>query len=245
MASIVRPLFRRRLVGTLPSCLWLAVFLSGPVHPAWADQVDLALVLAVDVSSSIDSDRFELQRRGYAEAFRNPEVIAAIRNGAKGAIAVTLMEWSGPGDQHQVIDWRLIRDDEDARAFGSALLEAPRVAAGTTAIGDAIAAATALFNAGAHEADRRVIDVSGDGASNAGRRTDAARDATVATGITINGLPILANEPGVDDFYRQNVIGGASAFLIIARSFDSFAGAILDKLIREIAAATGDGWDGL
>jgi uncharacterized protein DUF1194 len=246
MTPLFRPLPGRRLPTALWWCLWFAAASIAAPGPARADDFDLALVLAVDVSSSIDSERYELQRRGYAEAFRSPEIIAAIRNGTRGAIAVTLMEWAGPGEQRSVIDWTVLHDEASARRFGSALAEAPRVTSGLTAIGDALAAATARLDACEHRADRRVIDVSGDGASNAGRRTDAARDGAIAAGITINGLPIQSNEPDVEDFYRQNVIGGQGAFLIAAQGFDSFAGAILDKLLREIAAAPPSGrWSGL
>jgi hypothetical protein len=236
---------RFRVPAVLRSCLWIAAAIAATVGPARADDVDLALVLAVDVSSSVDGDRYELQRRGYAEAFRDPAVISAVRNGAHGAIAVTLIEWAGPGDQRSVIDWTVVRDEVSARRFGSALAEAPRVLTGTTAVGEAINAAVAALAACGCRADRRVVDVSGDGANNSGRRAEIARDAAVAAGITINGLPILGNEPGVDDYYRANVVGGAGSFLIVANGFESFAGAILDKLLREIAALEPGHWDGL
>jgi hypothetical protein len=242
---VSRLLGRLGVSAGLWPCLWLVAALCGMAGPARADDVDLALVLAVDVSSSVDGDRYELQRRGYAEAFRDPAVISAIRHGAHGAIAVTLIEWAGPGDQRPVIDWTLVHDEVSARRFGSALAEAPRVLTGTTAIGEAINAAAAAFAACGCRADRRVIDVSGDGATNAGRRADIARDAAIAAGITINGLPILGNEPGVDDYYHDNVIGGTGSFLVVANGFESFAGAILDKLLREIAAVQPGQWDGL
>jgi len=209
------------------------------------DDVDLALVLAVDVSSSVDADRYELQRRGYAEAFRDPAVIAAIRDGQHGAIAVTLIEWAGPADQRTAVDWTVVRDEASARRFGSALAEAPRLFAGTTAVGNAISAAVVTLATCGCRADRRVIDVSGDGSSNTGLPADIARDAAVAAGVTVNGLPILANEPGVDDYYSRNVVGGKGSFLLVAKDFESFASAIRDKLLREIAALQVGGWDGL
>lgn len=201
--------------------------------------VDVALVLEVDVSGSVNEQRFELQRRGYATALASPQVAEAILAGPNGAIAVTLVEWSGAGQQRQMISWSVIDGPAAAARFGSAVAETPRAFAEMTALGDAIDYGAALLRNGGFGAARLVIDVSGDGRANAGRRAHAARDDAVAAGITINGLPILGEEPGLDRYYRESVIGGTNAFVIVARDFEAFAEAIREKLVREIAG-TGD-----
>ena len=218
----------------------LVVLAPASARPA---EVDLLLVLAVDVSASISQERWDLQRRGYAQAFRNADVIGAIRNGRRGAIAVTLVEWAGADQQKQVIDWTVIGNADEADSFAATLAEVPRFFSGSTSISGGIDYGVRLLEASEHDADRRVIDVSGDGSNNAGRPVAVARDRAVARGITINGLPILADEPYVDQHYREHVIGGPGAFLIVAKDFASFAGAILDKLVREIARAALTGED--
>ncbi|HLJ63053.1 MAG TPA: DUF1194 domain-containing protein [Stellaceae bacterium] len=213
-----------------------AGLLPGPRAKAEGERgVDLALVLSVDVSGSVNEQRFSLQRNGYALAFESPEVAQAITAGPHRAIAVTLAEWSGVGQQRQLIEWTILDNADSAASFGSALAEVPRAYAEMTALGDAIDFSAGLFRARDFGETRRVIDVSGDGRTNAGMRAEAARDRAVARGITINGLPILAEEPDLDRYYRNNVIGGEGAFLVIARDFKSFAEAIRTKLVREIA----------
>jgi hypothetical protein len=224
----------------LPLVLCIAFGLGG-VQPSAASSsrpVDIALVLAVDVSGSINEERFEMQRRGYAAAFVNPEVVEAIAAGPNKAVAVTLVEWSGIGQQRQMIDWTVIDGPAAAEGFGSALNETPRVFSEMTALGDAVDFAAVLLRRSGFEATRMVIDVSGDGRANAGRRAYEARDDAVAAGITINGLPILAEEPGLDVYYRESVIGGIDAFIVVAKDFSSFGEAIRNKLIREIAVTT-------
>lgn len=204
---------------------------------AFAQAVDLALVLAVDASGSVDTTRFELQKRGYVAAFRHAQVLRAIRSGPAQAIAVTMVQWTGPALQVQVVGWTRIADLGDAEDFAAAIENAPRqLFAGGTSISGVIDYAMSLFPANPYRGGRRVIDISGDGGNNRGRPAAAARDDAVAAGIGINGLPILALEPDLDRYYQQNVIGGPGAFVVAAQSYDTFAEAILKKLIIEIAA---------
>ena len=211
----------------------------GAAGPAEARPVDLALVLAVDVSGSVNNERFELQRRGYAEAFASREVMDAIAAGEKHAIAVTLVEWSGAGHQRQMIGWTLVEDATSAESFGSAVAEASRAFSDWTSISGAIDYSVALFAEAHADSTRRVIDISGDGINNNGRSVTEARDAAVDAGITLNGLPILTEYPNLDAYYRDNVIGGPGAFELAASDFNTFGAAILGKLVREIAGTTG------
>jgi hypothetical protein len=199
-------------------------------------KVDLALVLAVDVSASIDASRYDLQRDGFARAFASDSVINAVASGEYQAIAVTLVEWSGPSNQKQVVPWTIINDGSSARAFGSAVAESPRAFADFTSISGAIDFSVALLHESGIDATRRVIDISGDGSNNSGRPVTEARAAALAAGITINGLAILASEPQLERYYQENVMGGDGAFVIAAVDFEAFSSAILQKLVREIAA---------
>jgi hypothetical protein len=203
---------------------------------AAAQKVDLALVLAVDVSASIDAKRYDLQRQGLANAFANDAVIGAIASGEHQRIAVTVVEWSGPTNQKQVIPWTLVGDASSAHAFGSAIAESPRAFADFTSISGAIDYSVGLFAKSGVEPTRKVIDVSGDGSNNSGAPAAAAREAAVANGVTINGLAILASEPKLESYYEENVMGGDGAFVIVAQDFEAFSHAMLSKLIREIAA---------
>jgi hypothetical protein len=218
---------------------WLLAVLLGSAlaaaQPAAAKSVDLALVLAVDVSGSVNNERFELQRRGYAEAFASREVMDAIAAGENHAIIVTLVEWSGAGHQRQVIGWTLVEDAASAESFGSAIAEASRAFADWTSISGAIDYSVALFANAPVDAVRRVIDVSGDGINNNGRSVIEARDAAVNAGVTLNGLPILTEYPDLDAYYHDNVIGGPGAFSLAVSDFNGFGAAILGKLVREIA----------
>jgi len=200
------------------------------------ERVDLALVIAVDVSRSIDDEEFELQRTGYAAAFRHPRVVEAIGAGAVGAIAVTYVQWSGAKSQEQMIGWTVLRDAASAGGFADRLARLERrVPGGSTSISGAIDFSMHLLAAAGFETRRRIVDLSGDGSNNSGRLAAYARDEAVAAGIVINGLVILNEEPLLDLYYRENVIGGPGAFLMAAAEFDDFAAAILGKLIREIA----------
>jgi hypothetical protein len=196
----------------------------------------IALVLAVDASGSVDNRRFELQKRGYAAAFRNPQVLSSIRSLMTQSIAVTMMQWTGPRLHVQVVDWMLVKDEASADAFATAVEAAPRqLFGGGTSISGAIDYSRLLLVQCPFDAARRVIDVSGDGSNNSGRPVRLARDEAVQDGIGINGLPIVAIEPDLDRYYFDNVIGGPGAFMIAADSYDTFADAILKKLISEIA----------
>jgi hypothetical protein len=228
----------------------LALMLLAAGHapaPAVAEEVDLKLVLASDVSRSVDDREFELQRKGYAAAFRDPRVMRAIRSGPIGRIAVCFFEWSGTESHRLVIDWTVIGDDEQAGYFADKLLSEPRSAANRTAIGAAIDASVRLFDATRIESERRTIDVSGDGTNTNGRPPVLARDDAVAAGITINALVILSPEPmpwnpehthppgGLENYFKINVIGGPGAFTLVVDGFETFAEAITSKLVKEIA----------
>jgi hypothetical protein len=231
-----------------PLVLALAALL---LRPAWAQQqspppagspgqtnVSVALVLAVDCSFSVSMGRFELQKQGYAAAFRNPRVLNAIRSLGTQSIAVTMFQWTGPLLHVVVADWTLIKDAASANAFADTLAGAPRqLFRGGTSISGAIDYSRTLLAASPFTAARRTIDVSGDGSNNSGRPAAAARDDAVAAGIGINGLPILTVEPDLDQYYRDNVIGGPGAFMIPVANYDNFADAVLRKLINEIAGA--------
>ncbi len=229
-----------RVVRTLP------LLLAGLISQAEAadERVDLELVLAVDVSRSVDAGEAQLQREGYIEAFRNPNVMRAVRSGFIGKIAVAYVEWAGTGHVEMVVDWTPIDDDESARKFAAALGRAPSRSALYTSISGAIDFALPMFKHNGFEGTRQVIDVSGDGPNNAGSLVTTARDKAVARDITINGLPILDNGGGpfsryniadLDLYYRDCVIGGPGAFLVVAADFKDFARAVRRKLIFEIA----------
>jgi hypothetical protein len=214
----------------------LATLLTGARAAHAAEEVDVQLVLAVDASGSVDMYRFDLQKRGYAAAFRHPKVLAAIRSGISQAIAVTMHQWTGPRLQVHVVPWMVIKDAESAGALAAAIEKAPRrLFSGGTSISGAIDYSRLLLAQSPYTATRRIIDVSGDGANNIGRPARIARDEAVKDGITVNGLPILSVEPDLDTFYFDNVIGGPGAVMVPAENYESFAEAILKKLIMEIA----------
>jgi hypothetical protein len=236
MATLGAPLFapRRRLLRGAAAALICAVM---PMAARAAPPVDLVLVLAVDASGSVSQQRFELQKQGYAAAFRDPRVLNAIRSGATQSIAVTVFQWTGPRLHIQVVPWMLIRDEASSNAVAAAIEAAPRqLFGGGTSISGAIDYARLLLAQAPYEPARRVIDVSGDGSNNSGRPVTLARDEAVRAGIGINGLPILTVEPDLDRYYRDFVIGGPGAFMVPATSYETFAEAIIKKLINEIAA---------
>ena len=232
--------------SALAAALVLALVTSG--GGVRAQNTDLLLVLAADVSRSVDEAEFDLQRKGYTAALTDPRVLAAIRGGATGTIAVCFVEWSGAGEQMVVADWAVIHDDEDAGALAAAILAAPRSFAGRTSISGAIDFAMQRFAAAQPHSNRRIIDISGDGTNNSGRPVTEARDEAVLQGVTINGLAIINDKPnpgyafhtqppgGLPEWYRQNVIGGAGAFLRVVENFQSFADAMTNKLVSEIAS---------
>jgi hypothetical protein len=218
-----------------------ARFLHRPVAAGAGDNstfVDLALVLAADCSYSVTAEGYRLQQKGYADAFRDPRIAAALGSGPAGAVAVTYFQWSGASIRNQVTGWTILRSRADTERLADALETAPRtVFRGGTSISGAIDFGRHLLADAGITAGRRIIDISGDGRNNNGRPAPQARDEAVADGITINGLPILHEEPDIDQFYAANVIGGPGAFLIPAQDFSAFADAIRQKLILEIAAS--------
>jgi hypothetical protein len=217
----------------------VALLLAGSVcTPAFAQTaVDLQLVLAVDASGSVDQRRFELQQQGYVAAFRDPRVLQAIQSGATQAVAVTMVQWTGPALQIQVLPWTLIKDATTAHAFAAAIAATPRrLFSGGTSISGVIDYAVPLMRESPFQGTRRVIDISGDGSNNRGRPAASARNDAMRADIIINGLPILALEPGLDRYFFDHVIGGPGAFVIAAESYETFADAILKKLIREMAS---------
>jgi len=235
----------RMVKVVLALLLALGAFAAVPARAA--DDVDLLLVLAADVSRSIDATKFQLQRDGYAAAISDPRVIDTIKSGRLGRIGLTFVEWSGIGAQHIVIDWTTIGDGASAKDFGDRLLEAPRSFADRTSISGAIEFSMDQFSHAPLKAARRVIDISGDGTNNAGRDVALARDDAVAQGVTINGLVILSENPmswnpdhtnppgGLDNYYKNNVIGGPGGFVMVAKDFNSFGQAMIGKLIAEVA----------
>ena len=229
------------------SLLVLLAICSVPSVARAAEPVDLLLVFAADVSRSVDQPKFQLQREGYAAAISDKRVLEAITAGRNRRIAVAFVEWSGVSSQKVLIDWTMIDGPDAAKKFGDQLVELPRSFAERTSIAGGIDFSLGLLKRAPYEAPRRTIDVSGDGTNNSGRDVTLARDEAVAQGVTINGLVILSERPmawnpehtnppgGLANYYRNNVIGGPGAFVIVAEDFNSFGQAIVKKLIAEIA----------
>lgn len=213
-----------------------------------ANSVDLSLVLLTDVSRSIDDAEFDLEKQGYATAFTDQRVIAAIRGGALGSISVAYVEFAGASEVRTVLDWTPIHDAASAAAFAEKLKAAPRSFRGRTSISAGIDRALELFGESGAEATRRAIDVCGDGTNNMGRDVTEARDAALAAGVTVNGLAIINDHPvswtyahvqppgGLAKYYRDNVTGGPGSFVLEVHDFHSFAEAMTHKLVNEIAA---------
>lgn len=232
----MRPIVRGLLGVLLPAVMLAFAFACPGAGPAKAEDADLCLVLAVDASGSVNEVRFELQKQGYVEAFRNARVLKAIRAGAQGRIAVTMTQWTGPALQVQVVPWAVIADQASMEAFAAQLERIPRrLFGGGTSISGAIDHGVRLLGDCPAAAIRKVIDVSGDGRNNRGRPAQDARDDALAAGIVINGLPILELDPGLAEHYLQHVVGGPNSFMVPAQSFEEFGEAILKKLITEIA----------
>jgi len=228
----------------LAAVLWAAALPFGLLQLAWAADtpVDLELILAVDVSRSMDTDEQQLQRDGYVAALTHPDVVAAITQGRHGKIALSYVEWAGPDIQYKVMDWRVIDGPASARAFAAELAQAPIQRFRGTSISNSLAFVAPQFDNNGYAATRRVIDVSGDGPNNMGIPIEMAREPVVRAGITINGLPIMIKRTGgfssisdLDLYYEDCVIGGFGAFLVVVRSADQFAEAIRRKLVLEIA----------
>jgi len=212
------------------------------------EPVDLLLVLAADVSRSVDADKFQLQRNGYAAAITNPRVLEAIKSGPHGRIGISFVEWSGVGNQKVIVDWTAIGDIASAQDFSAHIVESQRPFADRTSISSGIDFAMAQLEHAPFSATRRTIDVSGDGTNNSGREVTSARDDAVRKGVIINGLVILSETPlswnadhthppgGLANYYRNNVAGGPGSFVMVAENFESFGQALINKLVAEIAA---------
>lgn len=216
--------------------LALAAFLFAIAGMPPAQAAAVALVMAVDVSESVSQERYLLQHEGIARAFETPRLIDAIA-AAPGGIEALVLEWSDPDKIAITVGWTHIANHDAAAAFAASLRATTRTSHGLTAIGSAMRAAAAAFEHMPEPASHRVIDVSGDGMANFGDPPAGVRDRLVKQGITINGLAILTEEPWLDDYYRKNVIGGPSSFVVVAKDFDSFADAMLSKLVQEVAGA--------
>jgi uncharacterized protein DUF1194 len=241
---MVRPLER----SAMRLILWLFVASLALAPPARAaDTVDLTLVLVTDVSRSIDDSEFRLEKDGYAAAFTSREVIDAIHGGNAGAIAVAYVEFASSFEVRTVLDWSVIRDQASAQDFVDRLVAAPRSFWGRTAISAGVDRAVQLLAESGFETQRRVIDVCGDGTNNAGRDVTEARDDALKAGITINGLAIINDHPvswtyahvqppgGLPNYYRENVTGGPSSFVLEVHDFHTFGEAMTRKLVTEIA----------
>lgn len=210
-----------------------------------AGPVDVQLVMAVDVSRSVDEEEARLQREGYRAAMIDSRVQAAALGGMLGAIAVAYVEWAGYSYQQLVVPWTRISSAADASAWSARLAASPRQSLSWTSISGALAYSRLVLADCPFEATRRVVDVSGDGVNNQGPPVEDERDRLVAEGVTINGLPIVNDRPNfgvtpgrdLESHYREAVIGGSGAFLIVAETFEAFGDAIRRKLIQEIAMA--------
>ena len=225
--------------------LLVALLLPGVARAL--EPVDLALILLSDVSRSVDEAEFRMQKQGYAAALTDPRVVAAIRGGALGAVAVAYVEFAGAGEVRTVLDWRVVRDSGSARTLADEVEAAPRAFWGRTSISAGIDHAVQMLAELPFEAQRRVIDVAGDGTNNSGRDASTARDDAVAAGITVNGLAIMSEgapgwamshvQPpgGLTEWYRQNVTGGPGSFVVEVSAFEHFGEAMTRKLINEIA----------
>ncbi len=225
-------------------CTIVAITLAlGAGHALGQEPVDLELVFAADGSGSIDDEELALQRAGYAAALAHPDVLAAIRGGYLQKIAVAYIEWAAPESQHTVVDWTVIDGAESARDFGKRLMVAPRSVWGANSISNAIHYAANLIETNGFEGTRKVIDVSGDGPQRNGRPLELVRQTTLLKGIIINALVVISEGGGypgpsgepLTEHYANDVIGGAGAFMMTARSREEFAEAILKKLILEVA----------
>ena len=229
--------------------LALTLFLCLSVASRAAEPVDVALVLVSDVSRSVDDSEFTMEKAGYGTALLDPKVLAAIKGGPIGAIAIAYVEFAGAYEVRTVIDWEVIRDEASARRFVASLEEAQRSFWGRTSISAGIDRAMQMLASSGFEAQRRVIDVAGDGTNNSGREVTDARDDAVAAGVVINGLAIINEHPvsytfahvqppgGLTNWYSENVTGGPGSFVIEVRSFQTFGEAMTRKLLNEIAAA--------
>ena len=204
--------------------------------------VDVELILAVDVSHSMDLDELAIQREGYAQAFVSADFLRAVKSGPNGKVSVAYFEWADTRDQTIVIPWRVIDGRDAANAVAAAVMNAPIRRASRTSISGAIDFAMSLFNESTYRGTRRVIDISGDGPNNSGLPVKVARDAALEKGVVINGLPVMTKPNkeflDLDKYYEACVIGGNSAFVVTINEQDNFKDAILTKLLLEVAGTT-------
>lgn len=222
-------------VGAVVATACAMIIVSAAHAQRSLSDVDLVLVLALDVSGSVDEDEFDLQRQGLAKAFRHPAVIAAIRRGAKKRIAVSVVQWAGFGQQKVSLPWTMIGDAAGGSELAARLAMMRRqYPDGVTHITGVIGFATRLALAAPFNSYRRVIDVSGDGENNVDKEPDEARDAAVLAGLTVNGLAIVNADADLPAYYRARVIGGVGAFVVTATDYEDFPRAILLKLLQEI-----------
>lgn len=216
----------------------LLFLLITPQSVRSTDKVDLVLVLALDVSGSVNDREFELQKNGLAHAFRHPSIIEAISQGHSKRIAVVAVQWAGFREQVVAVPWTVIASPAGATLFAARLSAMRRSFAyplGVTHIAGVIQFGTRIALTAPYAADRHVVDISGDGKQNVGNTPQTARDQAVGAGMTINGLAIINETPDLTGYYRANVIGGPDAFVIKANDYDAYAQSILRKLIREIS----------
>jgi hypothetical protein len=225
-----------------------AVAVVPPLSAARAERVDIELILAVDVSGSVDPVEARLQRNGYLQALGDPAIVKAMTSGPMRRVAVSYVEWAGAHYQIVVVDWTVIRNTADARVFASKLQESPPTRERWTSISGAIDFAVGHFKANPHKGERRVLDISGDGVNNSGGPLEDARGAAIKAGVTINGLPIVNDRPNpwggpatrdLDKYYSQSVIGGPGSFIVVARGFEAFGQAIRHKLLLELSGVPG------
>jgi len=222
----------------------LFLLLAWPAAAQDRKQVDLALAMAIDISGSIDPDEAHLQREGYVQAFRDPVIVKAILGGANGRIAVAYYEWSDAWVQRILIDWTLLDSEAAIEAFASRLAAAPISIARRTSISGAIRYAIPLFGRSPYEAERKVLDISGDGSNNDGGLVTDMRYEALKERIAINGLPIMNDRPNpfgfpseddLDKYYLHCVTGGPRSFVEVARNFEDFPRAVRKKLLQEVA----------
>lgn len=218
----------------------LLLGLSLALSPAYAQDVELELVLLADASGSIRSDELRFQRQGYADAMTDPRVLSAISNSAYGRIAVTYVEWASAGSEDVVVPWMVIDGPQSAASFAEAIMPPPRRAFGRNGIGSALLTGKALIEENEFEGWRKVIDFSGDSARNYnGPPIETARAEVIAAGITINALPISCrfctqSQPDLGQLYEDRIIGGPGAFVVVAEDVNDLTDAIRRKLILEI-----------
>jgi hypothetical protein len=228
------------VLALLPASLW-------PAMPRAGEPVDLTLVLVSDVSRSVDDSEYDLEKQGYASALTDRDVMAAIKGGTVGAIAINYVEFASTYEVRTLLDWAVIRDEASAQAFVDKLMAVPRSAYGRTSISAGIEQAMKNLATSGYETTRHVIDVCGDGTNNNGREVAEVRDEAVEAGVTINGLAIINDHPvswtyahvqppgGLTNYYRENVIGGPGSFVLEVHDFHTFGAAMTRKLINEIA----------